>query len=167
MAPLHSPLPSPDHVFTRAMRRYEKAIRYADGVPPGKASDGDSDEERSSHPDATHADSLDEDGSDTKDLEADVMSATDGQEEEVLVDLQVAVLCNQAACHLKMGEGACAVEVADRAAKLKAPADGPAGIKASYRLACALEAVGDWSEARAAFKSVLDVDPKNGQCLQV
>lgn len=161
----------PDHVFSRALRRYEKAIRYADGVPPGKASDGD-DGEGSNHPDDTHADHP-QDGPDTKNLETDGkdttdgINATDSQEEGVLVDLQVAVLCNQAACHLKMGEGACAVEVADRAAKLKAPGDSPAGIKATYRLACALEAVGDWDEARIAFKSVLDADPKNGQCLQV
>lgn len=146
------------------MRRYEKAIRYADGVPPGKASDGD--EDGSSHQEITHADRSD-DGSDTKNLKTDVIAATDSQEEDALVDLQVAVLCNQTACYLKMGERACAVEVADRASKLKAPGDCPAGIKAAYRLACALEAVGHWNEARTAFKSVLDVDPKNGQCLQV
>lgn len=150
------------------MRRYEKAIRYADGVPPGKASDGDGDEERDNrHPDITQADRPGDYEPDTKHLENDVMAATDSQEEEVLVDLQVAVLCNQAACHLKMGEGAGALEAAARASNLKAPGDGPAGIKAAYRLACALEAVGDWSEARTAFQSVLDVDPKNGQCLQV
>lgn len=150
------------------MSRYDKAIRYADGVPPGKASDGDSDEERGNHhPDTTQADRPGDYDSDTKKLETDVMAPTDSQEEDALVDLQVAVLCNQAACHLKMGEGACAVEAADRASNLKAPGDCPAGTKAAYRLACALEAVGDWSEARTAFQSVLDVDPKNGQCLQV
>lgn len=79
----------------------------------------------------------------------------------------MAILCNQAACHLKLGDGAAALEVADRASTFKAPVDGAAGVKAAYRRACALEAVGDLDEARVAFKSVLDVDPKNSHCVQV
>lgn len=85
----------------------------------------------------------------------------------MFVDLQVAILCNQAACHLKLGDGAAALEVADRASMLQAPTDSAAGIKAAYRRACALEAVGDWEEARHTFRSVLEVDAKNTQCSQV
>lgn len=74
---------------------------------------------------------------------------------EAFVDLQAAVLCNLAACFLKLGDGPSALEIAGRASRPKAvAADSSAGIKAAYRRACALEAAGDWDEARDAFKSV-------------
>ncbi|CAN0363647.1 unnamed protein product, partial [Ectocarpus fasciculatus] len=146
--------------YPRASRRYEKAIKYADGVPPGQDSEdggGDGDEtSNSSSSDTTQADD-DDNRSETR----------GGKHGDEVVDLQVAVLCNQAACFLKMGEALSALAAADRASSLKAvAADCPAGIKAAYRRACALEAVGDWGEARGAFRGVLDVDPKNLQCRQ-
>lgn len=143
----------------RALRRYEKSIKYADGVPPGESSeDGDGNETSST------------DTLQANDKEVDKPKSGNGSanQGEAFVDLQVAVLCNQAACFLKLGDGPSALEVADRASSLKAVTDeSPAGIKAAYRRACALEAVGDWNEARDAFKSVLDVDPKNVHCRQV
>lgn len=87
---------------------------------------------------------------------------------DTFVDLQVAVLCNQAASFLKVGDGPAALEAAERASTLKAPAVGcVAGIKAAYRRACALEAVADWDAARDAFTELLALDPKNVQCSQV
>lgn len=141
---------NPTLALLRALRRYEKAIKYADGVPPGEPSeDGESGTTQSND----------------RDSEPDI---GDGKQGEAFVDLQVAVLCNQAACFLKLGDGPSALEVANRASSLKTvSADSPAGIKAAYRRACALEAVGEWDEARDAFKSVLAVAPKNSQCRQV
>lgn len=102
------------------------------------------------------------------DKESEPDNSSGNVSKEAFVDLQVAVLCNQAACFLKLGDGPSALEVADRASRLKAvAADSPAGIKAAYRRACALEAVGEWDEARDVFKSVLNVAPKNSQCRQV
>ncbi|CAB1105301.1 unnamed protein product [Ectocarpus sp. CCAP 1310/34] len=145
--------------YPRASRRYEKAIKYADGVPPGQDSEdggGDGDETSSSSSDTTQA------NDDTNHSES-----RGGTHGDKFVDLQVAVLCNQAACFLKMGQALSALAAAERASSLKAvAADCPAGIKAAYRRACALEAVGDWGEARRAFRNVLDVDPKNSQCRQ-
>ncbi|CAM9390250.1 unnamed protein product [Ectocarpus sp. 4 AP-2014] len=145
--------------YPRASRRYEKAIKYADGVPPGQDSEdggGDKDETSSSSSDTTQA------NDDTNHSES-----RGGTHGDKFIDLQVAVLCNQAACFLKMGQALSALAAAERASSLKAvAADCPAGIKAAYRRACALEAVGDWGEARRAFRSVLDVDPKNSQCRQ-
>lgn len=84
-----------------------------------------------------------------------------------LLALRLAILCNQAACYLKLGDGAAALDAADRASSLSSPKDSLGGIKAAYRKGCALEAVGEWVEARRAFKSVLEVDPGNVQCSQV
>ncbi|CAM9398577.1 unnamed protein product, partial [Hapterophycus canaliculatus] len=140
--------------YARAMRRYEKAIKYADGVPPGEDSEDGDDE---SYPDSAQAND--------KEQEKNAGGDNSHNQSEAFVDLQVAVLCNQAACFLKMGDGSSAMEAAGRASSLKPVAAGsPGGIKAAYRRACALEAVGEWHEARDAFKSVLDVDPKNSQC---
>lgn len=129
-------------------------------MPPGQESedgDGDGDETSSSSSDATQAND-----------DANRSESRGGKHGDEFVDLQVAVLCNQAACFLKMGEALPALAAADRASSLKAvAADCPAGIKAAYRRACALEAVGDWGAARAAFRNVLDVNPKNSQCRQV
>lgn len=143
------------------MRRYEKAIKYADGVPPGEDSE-DGDKDGTSEPDTTQA----------NDKEQKLSAASGNNDNQnqgnAIIDLQVAVLCNQAACFLKMGEGLSAMKAADHASSLKPVAAGcPGGIKAGYRRACALEAVGEWREAREAFKSVLAVDPKNSQCRQV
>ena len=143
----------------RALRRYEKAIQYVDGVPPEDYSDEDNGFDDS--PSSENEQDCRED-----EVGIDERSPLGGTDVE-FVDLQVAILCNQAACHLKLGDGAAALEVADRASTFKAPVDGAAGVKAAYRRACALEAVGDLDEARVAFKSVLDVDPKNSQCIQV
>eukprot|EP00752_Nemacystus_decipiens_P012006 g10645.t1 len=148
--------------YDRALRRYEKAIKYADGVPPGEDSeDGDGNDTSSSGTMEAN----------DKESEPDTTTTNNNNNgnvcKEAFVDLQVAVLCNQAACFLKLGDGSSALEVADRASRLKAvAADSPAGMKAAYRRACALEAVGDWDEARDAFKSVLSVAPKNSQCRQ-
>lgn len=129
-------------------------------MPPGQDSEdggGDGDETSSSSSDTTQA------NDDTNHSES-----RGGTHGDKFVDLQVAVLCNQAACFLKMGQALSALAAAERASSLKAvAADCPAGIKAAYRRACALEAVGDWGEARRAFRSVLDVDQKNSQCRQV
>lgn len=143
----------------RALRRYDRAIQYVDGVPPGDYSDEDD-----GFDDSPSIEN--ERGCREEEVGTDEWSPLGGREAE-LVDLQVAILCNQAACHLKLGDGAAALEVADRASTFKAPVDGAAGVKAAYRRACALEAVGDLDEARVAFKSVLDVDPKNSQSIQV
>eukprot|EP00752_Nemacystus_decipiens_P001293 g1285.t2 len=84
---------------------------------------------------------------------------------EAFVDLLVAVLCNQAECNLKPGDGTSALEVAGRTPSPKAvAADSPAGIKAGVLRVCALEAVGDLDPG--GFKSVLSVAPKNSQCRQ-
>lgn len=138
-------------IFARALRRYNKAILYADGVPPGEVSDDEEGDEA--------------DGE--RKTESEKETDDGAKEEDAFVDLKVAILCNQAACHLKLGDGAAALEAADRASQLKSPSDPAGGTKATYRRACALEAVGDWEESRRAFKTVLDVDPKNVQCVQV
>lgn len=154
--------------MSRALRRYEKAIKYADGVPPGEPSDEGEGGETSSSGTMQANDRESEldnaEGNDNGNGNDD----GDGKQDEAFADLQVAVLCNQAACFLKLGDGPSALEAANRASSLKAvSADSPAGIKAAYRRACALEAVGEWDEARDAFKSVLAVAPKNSQCRQV
>lgn len=154
------------------MRRYEKAIKYADGVPPGEGSEDDDDDEGNETSSTDTMQANDKEEEDEPDKEKGNSSGSGGNtnqgEEAAFLDLQVAVLCNQAACFLKLGDGFSALEVADRASSLKAVTDkSPAGIKAAYRRACALEAVGEWNEARDAFKSVIDVDPKNAHCRQV
>lgn len=153
------------------MRRYEKAIKYADGVPPGEGSEDDDDEDDEDGNETSSTDTM-QDNDKEDQHEPNQEDSSNGNANQgggaAFLDLQVAVLCNQAACFLKLGDGFSALEVADRASSLKAVTDkSPAGIKAAYRRACALEAVGEWNEARGAFKSVLDVDPKNAHCRQV
>lgn len=138
----------------RALRRYDKAIRYADGVPPGEGSDSDEDGDCPSDTSQT-----DREGGDD--------ARANGTDVGLFLDLKVAILCNLAACHLKLGDGAAALDVAGRACELMPGVDSAAGIKAAYRRACALEALGDWDEARQTFKSILDVDAKNTECSQV
>lgn len=101
------------------------------------------------------------------DGDGDGDGASSPQTDQAFDDLRVAILCNQAACHLKLEDGWTALELAERATEIKAPGDSVAGIKAAYRRACALEAIADWSRARLAFESVLEVDPKNVPCAQV
>ena len=133
-------------------------------MPPGEDSDDGEGDDTSSSGTMQANDNNDDDNNNNNNNN----NNGNVSKEEAFVDLQVAVLCNQAACFLKLGDGPAAFEVADRASGLKAvAADSPAGIKAAYRRACALEAVGDWDEARDAFKSVLNVAPKNSQCRQV
>lgn len=145
--------------WRRALRRYSKAIGYADGVD----SAGESDVEDSDISDRSDEGTGSCDGRERK-RETPSSSASPRNK---FVDLQVAILCNQAACHLKLGDGASALELAERAASIMGPKDSPFGLKAAYRRACALEAIGEWNEARWAFKHVLSVDPSNIQSSQV
>lgn len=159
------------------MRRYAKAIRYADGVGPGgggNESDHDEEEDEDDKKSSSESQSEGQD-KDTHDdhtsFEGEKKIAKKAPEDGIpkndFLDMQVAILCNQAACHLKLGDGISALEAAERASGLKAPKDSVAGVKAAYRRACALEAIGEWDESRAVFQSVLEADPKNAQCRQV
>lgn len=146
------------------MRRYAKAIRYADGVGQG---DIESDEDGQDSEDGCSDSHTESDDIGGDDKEATVSPQDEVAKKNAFFDLQVAILCNQATCYLKIGDGISAMEAADRASELKPSVDSVAGRKAAYRRACALEAIGEWDESRAVFKRVLEVDPKNVQCHQV
>ena len=143
----------------RALRRYNEAIKYADGVPPSESSNG--------YVDGNDSSGESDQGNREKEIDPDEQISRGGEGEDGFLDLRVAILCNQTACHLKLRDGAAALEIADRASALIAPADSAMGVKAAYRRACALESIGEWDEARHAFKRVLEVDPKNSKCYQV
>lgn len=157
----------------RALRRYSKALSYADGVASDEDSEmGNSDVSSQPRSQESHGDSVDDDHCAAPEEHAgpaDEGASTNPPSLPVseLLDLTVAILCNQAACHLKIGDGASALEVAERAGTLRAPSESLSGIKAAYRKGCAFEALGDWDGARCAFRSVLDIDPNNKDCSQV
>lgn len=144
------------------MRRYAEAIRYADGVSEGdiESDEDDQDSENGYSDSYTERDSIGRD---------EAAASPQGVEtrKNAFANLQAAILCNQTACYLKIGDGPLAMEAADRASEIMSTVDSAAGRKAAYRRACALEAVGEWDESRAVFKRVMAVDPKNVQCRQV
>ncbi|CAM9895551.1 unnamed protein product [Choristocarpus tenellus] len=77
--------------------------------------------------------------------------------------IAVTVLCNQAACLLKLGDNQAALHAADRALDLCSSWASPvtAKVKSTYRRACALLALTRWDESRKAFRDLLTLDPDN------
>lgn len=145
-------------------------MEYADGLPRSEASDSDTDEASSA---ATSDGGVASNGRDGDTFTGEGSTANGGDDDaapavpsETFINLQSAVLCNQAACYLKLGEASAALETADRAVLLKPIKASLAGVKAAYRRACALEALGRAEEAREAFKGILGVDSTNTASLQ-
>ncbi|CAN0038831.1 unnamed protein product, partial [Sphacelaria rigidula] len=153
--------------ITRALRRYANAIRYADGVDAG-GSQSDEDGEEDDFESKSSNSNAKTDQIDGNEEQAPATQSTHhaADAKNAFVDMQAAILCNQAACYLKIGDGISAMEAADRASTLKPTTECVTGRKAAYRRACALEVTGEWDESRQEFKRVLDVEPKNISCQQ-